>query len=57
MGRSCIFPRRNHPCYERTTVAGEDSNLQKITNYYINLFQNSNAPLPSYNLFSNIKPD
>jgi hypothetical protein len=39
-----------------TTYPGENSNLQKVTNYYINLFQN-NQPLPTGNLFKNIQSD
>ncbi|MXV50382.1 RHS repeat-associated core domain-containing protein [Pedobacter sp. HMF7647] len=36
---------------------GENSNLQKITNQYLDWFQKSNAPLPSGNLFDGIKHD
>jgi hypothetical protein len=34
---------------------GKGSNLQMITNKYLDWFQNSNAPLPTGNLFTNIK--
>jgi hypothetical protein len=36
---------------------GENSNLQKVTNQYLDWFQKSNAPLPSGNLFDGIKHD
>jgi hypothetical protein len=36
---------------------GQYSNLQNITNLYLNWFENGNAPLPRENLFNNIKHD
>jgi hypothetical protein len=36
---------------------GVHSNLQKITNQYLEWFEKSNAPLPKENLFSKIKSD
>jgi hypothetical protein len=36
---------------------GENSNLQKVTNQYLDWFQKSNAPLPSGNLFNGINHD
>lgn len=36
---------------------GQNSNLQKVTNTYLDWFQNSNAPLPTGNLFNGIKHD
>jgi len=36
---------------------GKNSNLQKITNQYLDWFENSNEPLPKGNLFDNIKFD
>jgi RHS repeat-associated protein len=39
------------------TYPGQDSNLQSVTNQFLEWFQHSNAPLPSGNLFANIKSD
>jgi RHS repeat-associated protein len=36
---------------------GPNSNLQNVTNKYLDWFQHSTAPLPSKNLFSDIKHD
>jgi hypothetical protein len=36
---------------------GQDSNLQKITNYYLDWFESDSTTLPSQNLFDNIKSD
>lgn len=37
---------------------GQGSNLQKVTNEYVDWFMNnSNVPLPTQNLFNNIKQD
>ena len=46
---SHVLKERNYP--------GTNSNLQKITQQYLDWFQHSNAPLPKGNLFSNIKSD
>ena len=36
---------------------GTNSNLQEVTNQYLDWFEHSNAPLPKQNLFNNIYPD
>jgi RHS repeat-associated protein len=36
---------------------GTQSNLQQITNHYLDWFENSDAPLPSENLFNHISTD
>ena len=36
---------------------GTNSNLQMITNHYLDWFEQSNAPLPKENLFKNIQHD
>lgn len=36
---------------------GMDSNLQNVTNKYLDWFEHSNAPLPKDNLFNNINAD
>jgi hypothetical protein len=36
---------------------GVNSNLQRITNQYLDWFENSSAPLPNGNLFNNIQHD
>ena len=36
---------------------GEQSNLQQVTNHYLNWFENSSAPLPKENLFNSIHAD
>jgi RHS repeat-associated protein len=36
---------------------GDNSNLQKVTNQYLDWFQHSIAPLPKENLFNNIQHD
>lgn len=36
---------------------GRNSNLQKVTNKYLNWFQSSDTSLPSENLFNSIKSD
>ncbi|MDZ7897958.1 MAG: hypothetical protein U5N85_08015 [Arcicella sp.] len=36
---------------------GFNSNLQKVSNQYLQWFENSNSPLPKGNLFLNIKTD
>ena len=36
---------------------GMKSNLQRVTNQYLDWFENSNQPLPKENLFNNIKHD
>lgn len=36
---------------------GPNSNLQRITNQYLDWFEHSNSPLPSANLFNNISHD
>jgi hypothetical protein len=44
-----VFKERNYP--------GVNSNLQKITDQYLNWFENSHEPLSNKNLFDNIKSD
>ena len=44
-----VWKERNYP--------GPSSNLQKVTQQYLDWFQHSNSPLPKENLFSNIKSD
>jgi hypothetical protein len=36
---------------------GTHSNLQQVTNQYLDWFEHSNAPLPKENLFKNIQAD
>ena len=42
---------------EELRYPGPNSNLQKVTNKYLDWFEKSNQPLPSENLFNNIKSD
>ena len=36
---------------------GQDSNLQRVTNHYLDWFEHSHDPLPSENIFKNINTD
>jgi RHS repeat-associated protein len=55
-GNENIFQEIGHVIKE-LHWPGSNSNLQKITNHYLNWFENSTAPLPKENLFSKIKSD
>jgi hypothetical protein len=42
---------------QKLSYPGKNSNLQKVTNQYLDWFEHSNAPLPKENLFIGIKSD
>jgi hypothetical protein len=43
--------------YQELFYPGINSNLQQVTNQYLDWFQHSELPLPAENLFKNIHPD
>jgi RHS repeat-associated protein len=55
-GEETIKQEVNHISKE-LFYPGTNSNLQKVTNQYLDWFQKSTAPLPSTNLFSGINHD
>jgi hypothetical protein len=55
-GKETLWQQIKHVVKE-FTYPGANSNLQKITNMYLESFEKSNAPLPSENLFNSIKQD
>jgi hypothetical protein len=55
-GKETLWQQIKHVVKE-FTYPGANSNLQKITNMYLESFEKSNAPLPSGNLFNSIKQD
>jgi len=54
-GHEGLFTESDH-LEKEDTYPGGNSNLQKVTDYYINLFQN-NLPLTNGDLFNNISAD
>jgi hypothetical protein len=55
-GKESLWQQIKHVSKE-FIYPGSTSNLQKITNMYLDWFEKSNAPLPSQNLFNSIKQD
>ena len=55
-GEESILQQAEHAVKE-LIYPGEDSELQRVTNKYVDWFENSNDPLPQENLFNDIKID
>lgn len=55
-GKETSSQKNKHNMWE-SFFPGTNSNLQKVTNQYLNWFEKSSAPLPSTNLFNGIKAD
>lgn len=55
-GKESLLQQGNHVRKE-LVYPGGNSNLQKVTNMYLDWLQKSNVPLPTTNLFASIKTD
>jgi len=55
-GKETLWQQVKHVAKE-LTYPGVNSNLQKITNMFLDHFENASRPLPSTNLFNSIKTD
>ena len=55
-GKESLWDKIKHVSKE-LFYPGANSNLQKITNMYLDWFEKSKNPLPAENLFNSVKTD